>query len=202
MLFVGIYLAANPKMYLDGLVRLFPMCQRAKLQNALRDSGEGLRKWLLGQLVSMVSVGLLTGLGLWMVGAPLPLALGLMAGLLEFIPVVGPILAIGPGVLVALTGHIAQKTLAHAEAAHQAGLVREYLLRSTPGNHDDTPLIEGWRRAAAFHGFTFDEDDLAARDAQDETDELDLFHRAGLVDRHDLDDGTTEYRSLPKDGAA
>ena len=103
MLFVGIYLAANPKMYLDGLVRLFPMCQRAKLQNALRDSGEGLRKWLLGQLVSMVSVGLLTGLGLWMVGAPLPLALGLMAGLLEFIPVVGPILAIGPGVLVALT---------------------------------------------------------------------------------------------------
>jgi predicted PurR-regulated permease PerM len=103
MLFAGIYLASNPRLYLDGFVRLFPVRQRPKLQRALGDSGTALRKWLLGQIVSMVTVGTLTGVGLWAVGAPLPLALGLMAGLLEFIPIVGPLIAIVPGVLVAFT---------------------------------------------------------------------------------------------------
>jgi predicted PurR-regulated permease PerM len=103
MLFAGIYLAANPTLYVNGLVSLFPLQHRPKIDDALGKSGVALRKWLLGQIVSMVTVGTLTGLGLWAVGAPLPLALGIMAGLLEFIPVVGPIIAIVPGVLVAFT---------------------------------------------------------------------------------------------------
>jgi predicted PurR-regulated permease PerM len=103
MLFAGIYIATNPALYLRGLVRLFPNQQRAKVEDALLKSGGALSKWLLGQVVSMISVGTLTGLGLWVVGAPLPLALGVMAGLLEFIPVVGPFIALVPGVLVAFT---------------------------------------------------------------------------------------------------
>ena len=103
MLFVGIYLAMNPRLYRDGFVRLFPEGQRKKLHHALNESGDALRKWLLGQLVSMSSVGVLTGVGLWIVGAPLPLGLGIMAGLFEFIPAIGPVLAFVPGVLVALT---------------------------------------------------------------------------------------------------
>jgi predicted PurR-regulated permease PerM len=103
MVFAGIYIASNPSLYLDGLVRLFPQRHRDKLHEALIDSGDALRKWLLGQLVSMTSVGTLTALGLWIVGAPLPLAVGIMAGLLEFIPVIGPVIAFVPGVLVALT---------------------------------------------------------------------------------------------------
>jgi predicted PurR-regulated permease PerM len=103
MLFAGIYLASNPTLYRRGLVSLFPVRHRPKIDGALLESGAALRKWLLGQVVSMVTVGTLTGVGLWVVGAPLPLALGIMAGLLEFIPVVGPIIAIVPGVLVAFT---------------------------------------------------------------------------------------------------
>lgn len=103
MLFTGIYLAASPQLYVNGFVRLFPARQQDRLHGALTGSGEALRKWLLGQLVSMVSVGTLTALGLWAVGAPLPLAIGIMAGLLEFIPVIGPVLAFVPGVLVAIT---------------------------------------------------------------------------------------------------
>lgn len=103
MLFTGIYLAASPQLYVNGFVHLFPARQHERLRGALIGSGEALRKWLLGQLVSMASVGTLTALGLWAVGAPLPLAIGIMAGLLEFIPVIGPVLAFVPGVLVALT---------------------------------------------------------------------------------------------------
>ncbi len=103
MVFLGVYLAVNPRVYRGGLVRLFPVSHRSKIDAALGEAGGGLRRWLLGQLVSMTSVGLLTGLGLWAVGAPLPLALGLLAGLLEFIPVIGSIIAVVPGILVALT---------------------------------------------------------------------------------------------------
>ena len=103
MIFAGIYFAATPAPYLEGFVQLFPLTQRHRLREALLDAGTALRKWLLGQVVSMTSVGLLTGVGLALVGAPLPLVLGLMAGLLEFVPILGPVLAFIPGVMVALT---------------------------------------------------------------------------------------------------
>ena len=61
-----------------------------------------LRLWLKGQAIAMVVVGLLTGFGLWMLGMPSALVLGLMAGLLEFIPFAGPIIAAIPAVLLAL----------------------------------------------------------------------------------------------------
>jgi predicted PurR-regulated permease PerM len=103
MIFAGIYFAATPRPYLDGFVQLFPVPHRERLKDALLDAGLALRKWLLGQAVSMTSVGVLTGVGLALVGAPLPLVLGIMAGLCEFIPIAGPVLAFVPGVLVALT---------------------------------------------------------------------------------------------------
>lgn len=61
-----------------------------------------LRLWLLGQLVVMVAVGTLSTIGLWLIGVPGALLLGLFAGLLEFVPVIGPLIAAIPAVLVAL----------------------------------------------------------------------------------------------------
>ena len=66
------------------------------------ESGKALRLWLRGQLIAMVVVGLLTGSGLWALGMPSALTLGLMAGVLEFIPFAGPILSAVPAVLLAL----------------------------------------------------------------------------------------------------
>lgn len=98
----GIFIAASTQFYTAGAVKLIPEGKRDLTRDALNDSGKALRLWLKAQLVAMVLIGLLTGIGLWVLGVPSALALGLIAGLLEFIPFVGPILAAIPAVLIAL----------------------------------------------------------------------------------------------------
>jgi predicted PurR-regulated permease PerM len=99
----GLYIATNPRLYRTGLLKLVPAERRELTGTALRDTGRSLRLWLVGQLVSMVLVGTLTGVGLWLIGVPSALVLGLLAGLLEFVPLVGPIVAAIPGLLIAAT---------------------------------------------------------------------------------------------------
>lgn len=98
----GIYLAAQPRLYRKGALKLIPPRRRELAGEAIEDSGRALRLWLKGQLISMVVVGLLVGIGLWLIGVPSALALGLLAGILEFIPLVGPIIAALPALLIAL----------------------------------------------------------------------------------------------------
>ena len=98
----GIYLAAQPRLYRSGLIKLFPPGSRGKMETALDDSWKALRLWLAGRLVSMFFIGLLTALGLWVLGIPGWLALGLIAFIFEFVPFVGPILAAVPAILLAL----------------------------------------------------------------------------------------------------
>ncbi|MFC7537091.1 AI-2E family transporter [Sphingomonas sp. GCM10030256] len=98
----GIFLAAQPAFYRTGLIKLVPDGKRDLFANALEESGQALKLWLKAQLLTMLIIGVLTGLGLWLIGVPSALALGLLAALLEFIPFVGPILAAVPAVLLAL----------------------------------------------------------------------------------------------------
>jgi predicted PurR-regulated permease PerM len=98
----GVYLAARPDLYRGGVMKLIPEKGRPLAGKALDDSGRALRLWLLGRLVSMTVVGTLTGIGLWLIGVPAPLTLGLLAGILEFIPFLGPVLSAVPAVLLAL----------------------------------------------------------------------------------------------------
>jgi predicted PurR-regulated permease PerM len=98
----GIYLAAQPKLYRSGLLKLFPAGSRDRIDQALDDCWTALRLWLAGRLVSMVFIGLLTGVGLWLIGIPGALALGIVAFILEFVPFVGPIIAAVPALVLAL----------------------------------------------------------------------------------------------------
>jgi predicted PurR-regulated permease PerM len=101
--FVGIYFAAKPLLYLDGLVTLVPPPKRERARQVLDEIGRTLAQWLVGKAASMVLVGTLTALGLSILGVPLALILGIIAGLLDFIPYLGPLMAGVPAVLIAFS---------------------------------------------------------------------------------------------------
>ncbi|HXG81884.1 MAG TPA: AI-2E family transporter [Sphingomicrobium sp.] len=102
VLFAGIFLAAQPRLYATGAIKLVPPGRRPLIAEAMGESERALRLWLKGQLIAMIGVGVLTGTGLWLLGLPSALALGLLAGVLEFVPFVGPILSSVPAILLAL----------------------------------------------------------------------------------------------------
>jgi len=103
VLAAGVMLAVSPETYRDGLLTLAPKTARPRLRNALNASGAALRGWLVGQLTAMAIIGVFTSAGLYLVGTPSWLALGVLAGLAQFVPLVGPTLSSIPGFLVALT---------------------------------------------------------------------------------------------------
>ena len=100
--FVAIFIAADPDLYHRGLMHLFPHRMRAKAGEVLTGLAATLRRWLATQLVSMTVVGVVTTIVLLLLDVKAPFALGLIAGLLEFIPYVGPILSALPGIAMAL----------------------------------------------------------------------------------------------------
>lgn len=101
----GIFLAASPRFYRIGAVKLVPEDRRGQLWSAFEASGTALKLWLKAQLLTMLLVGTVTGIGLWLIGVPSWFALALLAALLEFVPYVGPIAAAVPAILIAATMH-------------------------------------------------------------------------------------------------
>lgn len=114
VVFGGIYLAVNPGLYRDGLVKLVPPPLQPNISATLDDSGEALKRWLKGQLIAMLMVGVFTGLGLWAAGVPSAFALGFIAGIAEFVPIIGPILAAIPTLLIASSQDLQTVLLAAA----------------------------------------------------------------------------------------
>lgn len=102
ILFAGLYLAIESRLFLRGLLSLMPVSARPRVQSALERAGHDLQRWVLGTGIAMVLVGTLTSVGLLALGIPAPFALGVLAGLLEFIPFFGPIIASVPGIALAL----------------------------------------------------------------------------------------------------
>jgi predicted PurR-regulated permease PerM len=102
-IFGGIYLAIDPGTYRAGFLKLVPAAIQPNVERTLDDAGLALQRWLKGQILAMILVGVFTGAGLWLVGVPSAFALGLIAGLAEFVPIVGPLLAAVPTLLIAGT---------------------------------------------------------------------------------------------------
>ncbi len=100
--FVALYLTFDPGIYIRGIVRLVPARHEVQAAELFEVMATTLRRWIAGRLASMTAVGLITGVGLWFLGVPLALTLGLLSGILTFIPYLGAVISALPAVLLAL----------------------------------------------------------------------------------------------------
>src|SRR5271166_4974713 len=102
MAIVAVYFAAQPERYRSGLLLLAPPASRDRAAQLFEAISRILARWLLGQLVVMAAVGLMSGLGLWLLGVRAAFILGLLGGLLSFIPFFGSVLTAALAALFAL----------------------------------------------------------------------------------------------------
>ena len=100
VLFLGIFFTVSPKSYTSGLLQLVPTAGKDKANDMMKKLGASLAKWLKGQIFAMFVIFILTAIGLLIMGVPLWLVLSIIAGLLNFIPNFGPLIAMIPAVLI------------------------------------------------------------------------------------------------------
>lgn len=103
ILIAGLYFAMDPGLYANGALRLVPVAQRPRARTLMLRASQTLWAWVAGQSLDMLVVGVLSGVGLWFIGVPLALALGVLAGLCNFIPYIGAIMGAVPALLLALS---------------------------------------------------------------------------------------------------
>jgi predicted PurR-regulated permease PerM len=102
IIFAGLFIAIAPRTYMRGLIVLVPRSRRRRAGEVLPMAGVAMVQWMKGTALAMLFVGTTATVGLWLIGVPAALALGLIAGLLEFIPYFGPALSFIPATIVAL----------------------------------------------------------------------------------------------------
>ena len=100
VLVAGVYLAAQPRLYGRGVLHLVPPHARHKTVTTVRAVADAISAWLKAQGVSMIFVGVFTGVALAIVGIPAAPAIGLVAGLCEFVPYLGTIVVAIPAILI------------------------------------------------------------------------------------------------------
>jgi predicted PurR-regulated permease PerM len=99
---IAIFFIVSPKVYTNGMVKLLPVKAKEKGADIIHKIGDILKKWLKAQLFGMLFIGVLTAIGLVIIGIPMVLPLSIIAGLLNVIPNFGPLIALVPGVLIGL----------------------------------------------------------------------------------------------------
>ena len=102
ILVVGLFLALSPNVYTKSVIALVPKPHRDKGEYLLKRSCGAIEQWLIGQFVVMAFVGVATGVALWFMEIPFALAMGVIAFVLDFVPVIGPWLSAVPILLLVL----------------------------------------------------------------------------------------------------
>lgn len=103
VILLGAFFTASPSLYKKGLIKLFPSRAKDKGSDLIEKISSLLKKWMKGQIIGLLFITVVTAIGLLIVGMPLVLTLALIAGIMNFIPNFGPIIALIPAVLIALT---------------------------------------------------------------------------------------------------
>jgi len=150
VLVAGVYLAVQPDRAREGLLVLAPTRSRPRLRHVMNTCGRALKGWVKAQLVAMALVGFMVGLGLWLIGVPAPLALGLVAGLAQFVPIVGPIAAAAPALLVAATSSTQMLILTLALFVGVSQLEANVITPLVQKNVASLPVVLGIFAVVAF----------------------------------------------------
>ena len=98
VIFLAVYVAASPRVYHGGLMRLFPRPARPRAGEVLTAVATVLRRWLVTQLIAMVVIGVVTTVVLLLLDVRAAFPLGILAGLLEFVPTIGPVISAVPAI--------------------------------------------------------------------------------------------------------
>jgi predicted PurR-regulated permease PerM len=139
VLFLAFYLASNPEPVVSWVVRLFPMRHRPRAREVLGAVRSSLLGWIKGQLAAMAVIGTLSTIAFFLIGLPGALFLGLLAGLLSFVPYLGPVAAFVPPFLLAFTVDLTTVVL----------VTVAYLAVQTAESYLITPLI--MEKVASLH---------------------------------------------------
>jgi predicted PurR-regulated permease PerM len=100
LIFLAIYVGAEPDVYRGWILSVVPAQHRAEVRNVLGEISSVLRKWLVTQMIAMLVIGCGSIVVLLILGVKAPVALGIIAALMEFVPTVGPIISAVPAVLM------------------------------------------------------------------------------------------------------
>lgn len=103
ILLLTFYMLVDARAIFSFFVRLFPERERPRVAEVSRTVAQKVSAWLGGQAVLSAVIGLSTALGLWLMGVPYFYVLALISAIGELIPIVGPILAAIPAIIVAAT---------------------------------------------------------------------------------------------------
>ena len=103
ILILTFYMLVESDTIFRRFLRLFPIDQRLRIATVSSDITLKVSAWLGGQLLLGLIIGSTATIGLWLIGVPYFFVLGLLAGIGELIPMVGPILSAIPALIVALT---------------------------------------------------------------------------------------------------
>lgn len=100
---LAVFFTASPGIYRKGVIQLVPERGKEKSKQILKTIHSKFKGWIKGKIIAFFIISIFTGVALWILGMPLVLTLALIAGLLNFVPNFGPIIALIPAVLVAFT---------------------------------------------------------------------------------------------------
>jgi predicted PurR-regulated permease PerM len=131
VLFIAAYIGVDPALYHGGMLELFPPRQRPRVALTLASLATTLRRWLVTQLIAMLVIGAVTTVFLFVIHVKAALPLGILAGILKFIPIVGSIFAAIPAI-----------AMAFIDSPHKALVVGiGYLLIQFIENHLLVPIL-------------------------------------------------------------
>lgn len=132
LVILAAYLSVSPSVYRTGLLRILPVGWRSKTSELLSESADTLWHWMLGRMLAMAIVGFCFAVGLAILGVPMPIELGIFAGLVTFVPNLGGIAAVIPALLLA----------SNESSSTVVGVLVLYLLIQFAESYFITPLVQ------------------------------------------------------------